>query len=47
MFIAVVCFLGCEVINFEINVIFLIKPFFYIPKKSRQKTKYLENEKSF
>ena len=38
-----VCFPGC-VISFEIN---LIKSFFYITKKSRQKLKYLENEKSF
>ena len=38
-----VCFPGC-VISFEIN---LIKSFFYIIKKSRQKLKYLENEKSF
>ena len=38
---------GCDVINFEINLIFLIKPFFYMTKKSRQKLKYLENDKSF
>ena len=33
--------------NFDINRIFLIKPFFYVTKKSRQKFKDLENEKSF
>ena len=33
--------------NFEINLIFLIKPFFNMTKKSRQKLKYLEKEKSF
>ena len=38
---------GCDVRNFEINLIFQIKPFFYITKKSRQKFKYLETEKSF
>ena len=38
---------GCDVIHFEINLIFLIKPFFYMTKKSRQKLKYLENDKSF
>ena len=38
---------GYEVINFEINLIFLIKPFFYMTKKSRQKIKYLEKEKTF
>ena len=37
----------CEVINFEINVTFITKPFFYMIKNSRQKIKYLENEKSF
>ena len=47
MCIAVVCFPGCEVINFEINLIFLIKPFFYMAKKPREKFKYLENKKSF
>ena len=38
---------GCNVIKFEVNLIFLIKPFQYMTKKSRQKLKYLENEKSF
>ena len=32
---------------FEINLIFLIKPFSYMTEKSRQKFKYLENKKSF
>ena len=44
--IAIVCFPGCDVMNFETNLIFLIKPLFYMNKKSRQKIKYLENEKS-
>ena len=30
--------------NFEINLYFLIKPFPYMAKKSRQKLKYIENE---
>ena len=47
MCIATACFLGCDVINFEINPISLIRPFFYITKMSRQKFKYLQNEKSF
>ena len=47
MCIAIVCFPGCDVINFEINLIFLIKPFFYMIKKLRQKFKYLENEMCF
>ena len=47
MFVAIVCFTGCDVIKFEINLSFLIKSFFYMTKRSRQKFKYLENEKSF
>ena len=39
---------GRDVINFETNLyIFVIKPFFYMAKESRQKIKYLEDEKSF
>ena len=37
MCIAIVCFPGCDVINFGINHIFPIKPFFYMTKMSRQK----------
>ena len=47
MCISVVCSPGCGVINFGINLIFLIKPFFYMTKKSRQKFNYFENEKNF
>ena len=47
MCISIVCFPCCDVVSFEINFIFLIKPFSYMTKKSRQKFKYLENEKSF
>ena len=35
---------GCDVINFEINLIFLIKLFFYTTKESRQKFKYPERK---
>ena len=45
--ITIICLPGCDVINVEINLIFLIKPFCYKTEKSRQKLKYLENEKSF
>ena len=46
--IVIVCEAGCEVINFEINLILLLKIFFsYMTKKSRQKFKYLESETSF
>ena len=33
--------------DYTFNLIFLIKPFFHMAKKSRQSFKYLENEKSF
>ena len=38
---------GCSVINFEINLIALIKPFFDMTENSKHKFKYYENEKSF
>ena len=41
MCIRIACFAGCDVIIFEINLISLIKPFFYMTKSSRQKIKYL------
>ena len=44
--VAIVYFPGFDAINFEINLIFLIKPFFYMIQKSRQNFKYLVNEKS-
>ena len=37
----------CDVVNFEINLIFLIKPFFPHDLKIEKKIKYFENEKSF
>ena len=45
--IATVCFPECDVINFEINFTFPINLFFYMIKTCRQKSKYLESEKSF
>ena len=45
--VVIVCFPGCDAINFEILSFFIIKPFFYMTKKSRQKYKNLDNEKSF
>ena len=47
MYTTVVSQPGCDVINFEINLFFRIKPFFNITKNLGQKFKYLENEKSF
>ena len=45
MFVVLPCKPGFDLINFEIDLIFLIKSFFYVTKKSRQKFKYFENEK--
>ena len=47
MFISIVCFPDFDVLTFENNLILLIKPFFCRIQISRQKFKYLENEKSF
>ena len=47
MFIVIVCVSVFDIINFEIYLSFLIKWFSYITKKSGQKRKYLQNEKSF
>ena len=47
MCIKIVCFPECDVINFGINLTFVIKPFLYMSKKIRQKLKYIENEKKF
>ena len=47
MCIAIVWFPGCDVINYETYLIFLIKSFFYMTQISGQKFKYPENEKSF
>ena len=33
MFIAAVCYPGCDVMGFEINLIFLVKPFFLHDQK--------------
>ena len=41
-----ICCPVCDVINFEINLSFLIKPFFYITKKSGQKCEYLKKKRA-
>ena len=41
----IVCYPVCDVINFEIYLSFLFKPFFYLTKNSEQKLKYLKNDK--
>ena len=45
MGLAIVYFSGFDVRNFEIILVFPIKPFFSMTEKSRQKFRYLENEK--
>ena len=45
--IAIVCKPGCDVMNFEVNLILLIKPLFLRDQKVVTKLKYCENEKSF
>ena len=45
--IIIICLPGGDVLNFGINLIFLIRPFYHNTKRSRQKLKYLENKKSF
>ena len=48
MYIVIICCPVCDVINFGIKLNLDMKPvFFFITKKSRQKCKYLKNEKSF
>ena len=47
MCIPIVYFSGCDIINFEINLIFLIKLLLFLDdQKFKKKIKYLENKKS-
>ena len=47
MWIRIVSEPSCYVINFEINLIFLMKLISYMTKKSKQKFEYLEYFPSF
>ena len=47
MCIAIVSYPACDVMDFEINLNFLIEQFFLLDQKSWQKLKYLENKKNF
>ena len=47
MRLPVVCWPGCDVIDFEIDLIFLIKSFFYMTRNSRQKFNILRTIKAF
>ena len=42
--IAIVRKPDCEVMNFEVNLIFLTEPFFLLDQKFGTKLKYLQNE---
>ena len=45
--IAIICFPVCDFVNFEINLIFLIKHFCYMTKKSKQELKHLRMKRTF
>ena len=47
IYIAIVCFPGCDVKKFKSNPNFLIKSFFYIIKTSRQKSRSLNIKRAF
>ena len=47
MYIAIVCIPGGDAIDYEIDLISLIKPFSYITKNSRQTFKYFQSRKRF
>ena len=48
MYIAIAYFPVCDVINFETDLIFLMKPFFYMTKKLGQKFKVTQKtERAF
>ena len=46
MCIVIISCPGCDVINFEINLSFLIKPFFYLTNRKGQKSKYLRMKRA-
>ena len=43
--IVIICFLVCDIISFEINLTFLIKPFSYMTKKVRTKIESFSEQK--
>ena len=47
MYITTVCYPGCDVIKFEINLIFLIKPFGYMTKYEDKNLNILRRERAF
>ena len=47
MCIAIICFPDCDVKNFEIKLIFLIKPFFYMTKNQGKNLNILKTKRAF
>ena len=47
MYITTVCYPGCNVIKFEINLIFLINPFWYMTKYEDKNLNILRTERAF
>ena len=47
MCIAIVCYPGCDVMDFQINLIFLIEPFFLHDEKFMTKTYFSRTKKEF
>ena len=47
MYIAIICFPVCDVVNFETNLFFFSKSLSHVTKKSEQKLKNRKSEKSF
>ena len=45
MFIVIICLPICDFTDFQINLSFLIKPFYFMMRKPGQKFKYIKNEK--
>ena len=47
MFLEITCFPACEATNFESNIGFFVKEFYYMTEKSGKKFKYFKNTKNF
>ena len=47
MFIVIVCWPGWDVINFEINLVFLIKPFFLDDQKFKANNCHIMRTEGF
>ena len=45
--IVIGCYLACDIINVEIYLSFLIKPFSCLPENSEEKLKYLKTKRDF